>query len=373
MVRWVLRRLVEEGYYANPDKCEFFMKEVSFLGHVINEKGIQVQQHKVRSVAAWPTPTTRRQVKAFLGLTGYYRKFVEGYSKLALPLTELTKLDHKWTWGAAEQQAFDQLKERLTTAPILAHPDPSRQYILNTDASGFAIAGVLSQEQQDGTVRPIAYFSRKMDVAERNYAAYDKELLAIVGAVNHWRCYLDGSPHPTKVLTDHKGLQWLSTKAAPLKERHARWVEQLADIEYEVHYVPGPRNAAADALSRRTDFEVEAGVTTDEDGVPVSHEPRLKLIDVEGSKAAHMLVVPQQQAPQQADRVKITLAEVQGSVTEERPLWESRVDALTFREELKKAAAADPWYSSKLQEAAPIDGLLRGDARVRVSSELVQS
>ena len=361
VVRWVLRRLVEEGYYANPDKCEFFMKEVSFLGHVINEKGIQVQQHKVRSVAAWPTPTTRRQVKAFLGLTGYYRKFVEGYSKLALPLTELTKLDHKWTWGAAEQQAFDQLKERLTTAPILAHPDPSRQYILNTDASGFGIAGVLSQEQQDGTVRPIAYFSRKMDVAERNYAAYDKELLAIVGAVNHWRCYLDGSPHPTKVLTDHKGLQWLSTKAAPLKERHARWVEQLADIEYEVHYVPGPRNAAADALSRRTDFEVEAGVTTDEDGVPVSHEPRLKLIDVEGSKAAHMLVVPQQQAPQQADRVKITLAEVQGSVTEERPLWESRVDGLTFREELKKAAAADPWYSSKLQEAAPIDGLLRGD------------
>ena len=181
-------------------------------------------------------------------------------------------------------------------------------------------------------MRPIAYYSKKMEPAERKYDARNKELLAIVCAVDHWRCYIDGSPHSTKILTDHKGLQWLNS-APVLLDRQSRWVEKLSDIEYEVHYVPGPRNAAADALSRRWDYEVNAGqqVATDE--------------------------VPQPQAP----RLKITLAEVQGVVTEEKPLWESRVEALTLRDELKKAAAADPWYREKLKETAPIDGLLRGD------------
>ena len=221
---WLLARLCEEGYYANPDKCEFFMKEVSFLGHVINENGIHVQQHKVKAVAAWPTPKTRTEVKAFLGLTGYYRKFVQGYSRVAMALTELTKDSQRFEWGPAQQQAFDQLKAQLTSAPVLAHPDPTRQYILNTDASGFATAAVLSQQQLDGTTRPVAYHSRKMNAAERNYDVHDKELLAIVMAVKHWRCYLEGNPHPTKVLTDHKGLQWLSSKAE-LTGRQARWVE----------------------------------------------------------------------------------------------------------------------------------------------------
>jgi RNase H-like domain found in reverse transcriptase/Reverse transcriptase (RNA-dependent DNA polymerase)/Integrase zinc binding domain/Chromo (CHRromatin Organisation MOdifier) domain/gag-polyprotein putative aspartyl protease len=331
-VRWVLRRLCEEGYYANPDKCEFFMKEVSFLGHVINEHGIHVQQHKVKAVRDWPTPTSRTQVKAFLGLTGYYRKFVSGYSRVAMPLTELTKISRRFEWGAEQQRAFDQLKEGLTSAPVLAHPDPTRQYLLNTDASGFAIAAVLSQQQEDGKVRPVAYYSRKMNSAERNYDVHDKELLAIVMAVKHWRCYLDGSPHPTKVLTDHKGLQWLNSKAE-LTGRQARWVELLADVEYEVSYIPGKQNAVADALSRREDLEAKV------------EDPA-----VEGGRQ-------QLQAP----RLKIHLAEVQGAVTEERPLWESRVQALTFRDELKKAAAADPWYSAKLSETAPTDGLLRGD------------
>jgi hypothetical protein len=323
-------RLCEEGYYAHPDKCEFFMREVSFLGHVINADGLHVQQHKVQAVAAWPVPTTRKEVKAFLGLTGYYRKFVAGYSRVALPLTELTKNSQRFEWGAEQQQAFDQLKAQLTSAPVLAHPDPTRQYVLHTDASGFAIAAVLSQQQQDGTTRPVAYYSRKMSAAEKNYDVHDQELLAIVMAVRHWRCYLDGNPHPTKVLTDHKGLQWLNSKAE-LTGRQARWVELLADIEYQVSYVPGAQNAVADALSRRSDFEAKAEGPTVEDETPQPRAPRLK----------------------------IRLAAVQGSA--EKPLWESRVEALTFREELKKAAAADPYYSERLAETAPTDGLLRGD------------
>jgi hypothetical protein len=165
LVEWVLRRLQEEGYYAHPEKCEFFQSEVSFLGHVVSEKGVAVQQYKVKSVQEWPTPASRRDVRSFLGLTGYYRKFVPQYSEIALPLTDLTKDNRKFEWTEKEQTAFQQLKDRLTTADVLAHPDPSRQYIINTDASGFAISGVLSQEQADGTVRPVAYWSRKMNGA----------------------------------------------------------------------------------------------------------------------------------------------------------------------------------------------------------------
>jgi hypothetical protein len=336
MVAWVLRRLCEEGYYANPDKCEFFQREVSFLGHVVNEHGLSVQQHKVKAVSEWPQPKTRKDVKSFLGLTGYYRKFVHKYSQIALPLTELTKASVTFVWGEEQQKAFDELKAKLTSAPVLAHPDPSRQYILHTDASGFATAAVLSQEQEDGSIRPVAYYSKKMSPAERNYGITDKELLAIVEAVRHWRCYLEGNPYPTKVHTDHQGLQWLNSKA-DLTGRQARWVEVLSDLEYQLSYIPGPQNAAADALSRRVDLEEEAvkGTQQSDAASPTAVEP-----------------VP---------RLKIHVAAVQGSPTVKRPLWESKAQALTLRDELRKAAQADPWYREKLQQTSPTDGLLRGD------------
>ncbi len=188
LVRWVLSRLVEEGYYAHPDKCEFFQKEVSFLGHVISGKGVAVQAHKVKAVQEWPVLTKKKEVRQFLGLANYYRKFIPEFSEIARPLTDLTHDNHPWSWGATEQTAFDTLKKRLSTADVLAHPDPTRQWIVHTDASEFAIAGVLSQKQADGTVRPVAYFSRKMSGAETKYdSIHEKELLALVKAVEHWR------------------------------------------------------------------------------------------------------------------------------------------------------------------------------------------
>ena len=336
MVKWVLGRLCEEGYYANPDKCEFFQREVSFLGHVIDEKGLSVQQHKVKSVSEWPQPTTRKDVKSFLGLTGYYRKFVQGYSQVALPLTDLTQNVGAFVWNEAAQRAFDQLKAALQSAPVLAHPDGARQFLLNADASGFAIAAVLSQQQQDGTVRPVAYYSRKMNAAEKNYGITDKELLAIVEAVRHWRCYLEGNPHPTKILTDHQSLKWLATKAE-LNGRQARWVESLSDIEYAVSYIPGPQNAAADALSRRADMEEEAARVVRE--AAASSGPSVEA----------------------TPRLKIHLAVVQGRKAEQRPLWESKAQSLTLKDELRTAVEADPWYKAKMSETSPTDGLLRGE------------
>jgi len=170
LVEFVLRRLQETGYVANPEKCEFFKRSISFLGHVVSEGGIAVQAHKVKAVTEWPQPRTVKHVRQFLGLTGYYRKFIPNYSGIATPLTDLTKDSVKFHWTDLEQAAFDQLKEKLTVADVLAYPDQTKQYIISTDASGFAIAGVLSQDQEDGTRRPIAYMSRKMSDAERRYA-----------------------------------------------------------------------------------------------------------------------------------------------------------------------------------------------------------
>ena len=346
LLRWVLKRLVETDYYANPDKCEFFQPEISFLGHVISEKGVAVQQHKVKAVREWPVPQTRKQVKAFLGLTGYYRKFIPSYSQVALPLTELTKESVRYVWGPKEQKAFDALKEALTHADVLAHPDPSRQYLLHTDASGFAIAAVLSQVQADGSARPVAYYSKKMSEAERNYRVHDQELLAIFMAMEHWRCYLEGGPYPVKVLSDHRGLTWLNTKAE-LTGREARWLEKLADFEFTVQYVQGSRNAAADALSRRPDLEE----STNSQQAP----------SVTGSAPGRLAEVKSEDADQSPPRprLKIVLGAVP-TVTVVNTVM-SMAKGLSFLDELKRAAAADPWYSAKLKEAAPTDGLLRDD------------
>jgi hypothetical protein len=205
LLRWVFQRLRDEHYYAHPEKCEFMLSEVSFLGHVVSPVGIAVQKHKVAAVKDWPTPTTRREVRGFLGLAGYYRRFVQGYAKVAEPLTLLTGDTVTWRWGAVQQSAFEQLKEQLSSAPILVYANPSQPYVLQTDASDCAVGAVLSQKQDDGSERPIAFWSHKLNKAEFNYSATEKELLAIVLACEHWAGYLEGSQCPILVRTDHSG------------------------------------------------------------------------------------------------------------------------------------------------------------------------
>ncbi len=258
LLRWVLQRLRDEHYYAHPEKCEFMVDEVSFLGHVVNAAGIAMQKHKVAAVKDWPVPTTRKELRGFLGLAGYYRRFVQGFAKIAEPLTLLTGELVVWRWAGPQQSAFEQLKERLCSAPLLVYANPNRPYVLQTDASDCAIGAVLSQRQDDdGSERPIAFWSHKLNKAEYNYSATEKELLAIVLSCEHWAGYLEGSQFPILVRTDHQPLTWLNTRPV-VTARLARWVARLTGYDFRIDYVKGKENGAADALSRRSDMEAIA-------------------------------------------------------------------------------------------------------------------
>jgi hypothetical protein len=194
-VRAALQRLKDAGLCAKKSKCELFMHEIEFLGHHVGRDGLRVMNEKVDAVQKWPTPTNASELRSFLGLAGYYRRFVEGFSRRAASLHELNHVEDgkakRFEWTDAHQAAFDDLKRCLREAPVLALPDPDRQYVVNTDASDFATGAVLQQDFGTG-FRPIAYQSHKMSPAETRYPTHDKEMLAIVQALTEWRTYLQG-------------------------------------------------------------------------------------------------------------------------------------------------------------------------------------
>jgi hypothetical protein len=281
-VEWVLNQLRVNGYYANPDKCEFFQSQVNFLGHVISADGVAVQQHKVEAVGEWPRPQCVSDVRKFLGLTGYYRRFVAGHSEIAAPLSDLTCKDTPFAWGEKEETAFVQLKAALASAPVLVTPDNSKPYVLHTDASGYAVGASLSQMTDRG-LQPVAFMSKKMNSAQRNYSVHEWELLAVIEALKAWRCYLYGSATPIDIFTDHHSLQWISTQPN-LSARQSRWVEQLQDYSFKIQHLAGEKNIVADALSRRSDYEaahVEEAAIRLRAGEMEAVRPRLRLeVDV---------------------------------------------------------------------------------------------
>jgi hypothetical protein len=256
LVDWVLSQLSKAGYYAHPGKCEFLRSEVNFLGHIVSRKGVSMQQHKVEAVSAWPRPKNVKDVRSFLGLANFYRRFVQGYAEIARPLTDLTKKaedgEPPFHWGLREYRAFNELKRRMASSPVLAHPDPQRPWVINADASKHALGAVLQQPQDDGTLRPVAFWSYKLKAAERNYSATELELMALVLSTKEWRAYLHGSPHHIQLLSDHKPLMYLNGKEQ-LGQRLTNWNEKLCDYSFQIAYVPGKDNVVADALSRRAD------------------------------------------------------------------------------------------------------------------------
>jgi len=251
-VREVMTRLRAQQLYVKRSKCEFFRAEVEFLGHRIGADGLSVSQDKVQAVRDWPAPACVKDVRAFLGLAGFYRKFVKDFSRLAVPLTQLTKDDVPWTWGQLQREAFAALKQSLISAPVLLIPDPSLPYTLNCDACDYAIGGTLQQDHGHG-LQPIAYRSRKLSDAEINYDTREKEFMALVDSCSHWRHYLH-SDLPFTLRTDHDSLKYHKTMPN-LSKRMARWIEKMAEFDYAIEYIPGPQNVVADALSRRADLK----------------------------------------------------------------------------------------------------------------------
>lgn len=239
----VFKRLREYNLKAQLHKCEFLRKEVEYLGHVITPDGIKPNPGKIEAIVKYPIPKTVKEIKQFLGLIGYYRRFCMGFAKLVQPMTKCLKKNAKIDIKDPEYiRAFDTCKELLTNAPILAYPDFEKPFTLTTDASNVALGSVLSQNN-----RPIAYYSRTLNSAEKNYSTIEKELLAILASVRHFRPYLYGR-HFT-IFTDHNPLCWLYKIKEP-NSRLVRWKLKLDEYQFDIQYKKGRENSVADALSR---------------------------------------------------------------------------------------------------------------------------
>ncbi|KAJ9558488.1 hypothetical protein OSB04_013102 [Centaurea solstitialis] len=241
-LREVLETLRKEKLYAKFSKCAFWFREVQFLGHVVNQNGIMVDPAKIFAVMQWGIPKTPSEIRSFLGLAGYYRRFIQDFSKIALPLTSLTKKSAAFNWGGKQQEAFDELRKRLCEAPVLTLPEGVEDMVVYCDASHQGLGAVLMQR---GKV--IAYASRQLKPHECNYPTHDLELGAVVFALKMWRHYLYGVK--CTIYTDHKSLKYLMDQPN-LNMRQRRWLDVVKDYDCEILYHPGKANVVADALSR---------------------------------------------------------------------------------------------------------------------------
>jgi ribonuclease HI len=233
-VKWIMHRLWDAGLYFKPEKCEFHMEPVRYLGLIISMRGISMDEDNVETVRNWSREKKTEngrlnnlfEVQQFLGFGNYYRRFITKYSEKADPLTRLTKKDEPFVWGSEQQLAFETMVTAFTTAPALQHFDHEREVIIETDASDYLSAGVLSQKDDEGVLHSVAYYSKKHSPAECNYEIYDKELMAIIKALEEWRPECEGAAYPLQLITDHKNLEYFMTKNF-LNRRQARWSELL--------------------------------------------------------------------------------------------------------------------------------------------------
>jgi len=267
-LRDVFARLRMHNLKLQPDKCEFLRKEVTYLGHKLTPEGLLPDSNKVRAVKEFPTPTNTRQLKGFLGLAGYYRRFIQNFSKIARPLTALLKRNTPFVWNQSTDEAFNTLKKLLTEEPLLQYPDFTKPFVLTTDASNEALGAILSQGPI-GLDLPIAYASRTLNSAEKRYSVTEKELLAIVWGCKYYRQYLFGRKFT--IVTDHKPLTWVFNVKDP-SSRLLRWRLKLEEYDYQIIYKPGTKNTNADALSRINTAEVRADEKTS--SVPTEAEKR---------------------------------------------------------------------------------------------------
>ncbi|XP_078152180.1 uncharacterized protein LOC144547409 [Carex rostrata] len=259
-LRIVLQRLRDHQLFAKFSKCEFWLEKVVFLGHVISGEGLAVDSEKIRAVTDWKRPETVTEIRSFLGLAGYYRRFVLGFSQLAAPLTKLLHKGVKFEWGATQDQSFEELKSRLVTAPVLAMPITDEEYTVYTDASGSGLGCVLMQKDH-----VIAYASRQLRSHEQNYPTHDLELAAVIFALKIWRHYLYGVK--CRIFTDHQSLKYIFTQRE-LNLRQRRWLELMKDYDLDIQYHAGKMGTKlrfSTAHHPQTDGQSERTIQTLED------------------------------------------------------------------------------------------------------------
>ena len=245
----VLDRLQVSGLTAKPSKCQFAMSECSYLGHVVGGGTVKPELDKLQAIREFPIPRTKKQIRSFLGITGYYRRFIPNFASIAVPLTDLTRKSEpeKLAWTPKCSEAFEKLKRMLTSTPVIWNPDFQRPFILQTDASDQGVGAVLSQCDDEGHDHPVAYFSRKLLPREVKYSTVEKECLAIKLGVQAFQVYLLGRPF--KIQTDHRALQWLD-KVKDSHSRLTRWSLALQPFQFQVEHRKGRANLNADTLSR---------------------------------------------------------------------------------------------------------------------------
>src|SRR5882672_3021038 len=253
-VRHVLEHLHEYDLHSKPEKCLLHTQKIEFLGFMVIPNGISMDTAKTDAISIWLTLTNLKAVQAFLGFANFYHRFIVGFSDIVIPLIHLTCKDTPFSWGPDHTKAFGALKHAFTTAPILAHFNPDNPIVVETDASDYAIAVIISQiSPEDGDIHPIAFYSRSMQPAELNYEIYDKELLAIFEAFRQWHNYLEGSAHVVLMLSDHKNLEYFAT-TKQLTCQQVCWSEYLSGFNHLIRYHAGWLGTKPDVLTHQEDI-----------------------------------------------------------------------------------------------------------------------
>lgn len=362
-VRQVLERLRNMGIYVDILKSEFFKTEVKYLGLIIAPDGVKMDPKKVEIIKNWPKPKNGdvRAVRRFIGFVNFYRRFVRCFSKIARPLNDLLKKDSPATWTQACDEAFERIKQEVSKEPTMAHFDMFKDCYVECDSSDSATGGVLSQLNSEGALQPVAFFSKSLGPAERNYAIYDKEMLAIIRCFEEWKPELmSASPEtPIQVLTDHKALEYFMT-TKQLTRRQARWAEELSQFNFKIMYRPGAKNSKADLLTRHVHEDEVSRAKLDPHLQQTLLKPENLSQKVQRSFDTDAVVASMESDPPQQ-----TLEELVTEVNKSSPQFSE------IRQELETPTGLDKLHGYRLEDCTVTEGVLYHKGKILVPQSLL--